>query len=129
MNAERPYGFYTDLLSQQGSLKAYELVVGEVLALRAEVYHYRTACASVGETDGHGWAETTKELRAKVEAQKKEISDALDRNNATQAELAQCEKLKERYRIDALVKFDCQVCSGALEAENDRLRERIKKLG
>ena len=43
-------------------------------------------------------------------------------------ELAQCEKLKEGYRMDALVKFDCQVCSGALEDENDRLRARIKEL-
>jgi hypothetical protein len=30
----------------------------------------------------------------------------------------QCEK----YKKEALITFDCQVCSGALEAENDRLR-------
>ena len=31
-----------------------------------DVRHYREACASVGETDGHGWAETTKELRQQL---------------------------------------------------------------
>jgi hypothetical protein len=37
-------------------------------AQREELAHYRAACASVGETDGHGWAETTKELREQVAA-------------------------------------------------------------
>ena len=39
-----------------------------------EVQHYREACASVGETDGHGWAETTKELRQHLAT----VSDRLD---------------------------------------------------
>lgn len=35
-----------------------------------ELTHYRTAALSVGETDGHGWAETTKELRQRLESAK-----------------------------------------------------------
>jgi chromosome segregation ATPase len=38
----------------------------ELAAAYLEVRHYREACASVGETDGHGWAETTKELRQQL---------------------------------------------------------------
>ena len=39
-----------------------------------EVLHYREACASVGETDGHGWAETTKELRQRLAEAQAEIA-------------------------------------------------------
>jgi hypothetical protein len=41
--------------------------------LQAELTHYRHACQSIGETDGHGWAETTKELRNTVTTQAEEM--------------------------------------------------------
>jgi chromosome segregation ATPase len=43
-----------------------QMILDHDAALRAEVQHYREACQSVGETDGHGWAETTKNLREQL---------------------------------------------------------------
>jgi len=39
-----------------------------VTELEQQLAHYTYACASVGETDGHGWAETTIELRRQLAA-------------------------------------------------------------
>ena len=43
-------------------------------ALKVEVQHYRTACASVGETDGPGWAETTNELKRQLAAREAQVT-------------------------------------------------------
>lgn len=54
--------------------------------------HYRAACASVGEADGHGWAETTKELR-------QQVADLTEKLAATTREV-------ERYK--SLLRTSCQ---------------------
>ena len=56
---------YTKLAVQCWKDKVNGLEQG-LAAAYLEVRHYREACASVGETDGHGWAQTTKELRQQL---------------------------------------------------------------
>lgn len=35
---------------------------------------------------------------------------------------------RDKYKMEALVKFDCQVCSGSLEDENEKLRTSYNTL-
>ena len=69
--AEHWHTLYWDCAAEKADAAArygQEIVDLEqgLAAAYLEVRHYRAACASVGETDGHGWAETTKELRKQL---------------------------------------------------------------
>lgn len=53
----------------------------------------------------------------------------LDAHDAEQRQTIEVlTKERDKYKMEALVKFDCQVCSGALEKENEDLRQTIATL-
>jgi len=83
----------TQILLLQASDQAYAEASARELAVRLEVQHYREACASVGETDGHGWAETTKELRQQLAARDMMIQWLDTRSMSLDAEIT---RLQER---------------------------------
>lgn len=63
-------------------LSAHDAALQQQFAdMTDEVRHYREAAASVGETDGHGWAETTKELR-------QQLVEATERAEAAETSVA-----------------------------------------
>lgn len=47
----------------------------ENTTLRARLTHFIETCASVGETDGHGWAATTRELRHRLTQTEQHLED------------------------------------------------------
>lgn len=67
--------FYNELMAHDAALRQ------QLAAVTDEVRHYREAAASVGETDGHGWAETTKELR-------QQLAEATERAEAAETSVA-----------------------------------------
>ena len=81
--AEHWHTLYWDCAAEKADAAArygQEIVDLEqgLAAAYLEVRHYREACASVGETDGHGWAETTKELRRQLAAMIVDRDEARD---------------------------------------------------
>lgn len=93
-----------------------QLVASEqrVTDLGYEVAHYRHACQSVGETDGHGWAETTKELREQRDQLKATVT-------AQQEEIG---RLREALRYYAQTAISARAVE-ALASKPDVAAERI----
>lgn len=79
---------------------------------------------------------TIVQLRAECEALKLECdrlrqsytileAAVIDLPNDLTAQLATVTQERDKYKKEALIKFDCQVCSGALEAENEQLQQQL----
>lgn len=69
------YPWYGVCVGEHVAVTIVQELANRYVNLKAEVEHYRHACRSVGETDGHGWAETTNELRAELEQVKQDLYD------------------------------------------------------
>jgi hypothetical protein len=59
---------------------------------------------------------------------KPELIKLVSENAALKQQLAAATQERDKYKMEALVKFDYQVCSGALEAENKRLQAQLQAL-
>ena len=91
-----------------------------------EVRHYRAACASVGETDGHGWAETTRELRRQIAAM------IVDRDEARIMYENQCAGSKSRHEHIQSLNQQLAVTKNVIAqlseqlAESDRMKKALR---
>lgn len=70
---------------------------------------------------------------ARLDCAARERADQLARDFAAhdqqqRDEIARLTTERDKYKKEALIKFDCQVCSGSLEDENNRLRDEIARL-
>lgn len=89
-------------------------------AMTQEVAHYRNACASVGETDGHGWAETTKELRQQLAASEQRVKEL--ESSASTTKSWEYAKGLERELVEA------QATVTAQQEEIKQLHTQIREL-
>ena len=90
-------------------------------AAEDERNHYRTACSSVGETDGHGWAETTKELRQQVA----DLTQTIEAQLREAASLNQCiTDLEVKLEAMTTDRNDLNDTRQGLEAELSEMRQQ-----
>ena len=110
-------------VAYQQRIAALELQLAQ---MTDEVQHYRKACASVGETDGHGWAETTRELRRQIAAM------IVDRDEARLMYENQCAGSKARHEHIQSLNQQLAVTKNVIAqlseqlAESDRMKKALR---